>query len=84
MFSTLFLFYEKKLSPEQFKVWQGSLLSAILDLNNNCKQGAFRRLLNSVSGYGGTEITIVDRRQRVGIKAVEIKTLPLSGTIKIC
>ena len=73
----------KKLSPEEFKGWQDALFSVILNSNNNCKQGAFRRILNSVSGYGGREITIVDPRQHVGIKAVEIKTLPASGTKKI-
>ena len=52
----------EKNSHEELKGWQQSLLSVILDPNNNCKQGDIRIILNSfVSSCGGTEITIVDR-----------------------
>ena len=80
----MLLFYGKKLSHEELKGWQDSLLSVILDPKNNCKQGAIRRILNSVvSSCGGLEITIVDRRQRIRIKADKIKMLPVSGSCKI-
>ena len=83
MFSTLLSFYGKKLSHEELKGWQDSLLSVILDPSNNCKQGAIRIILNSVvSSCGGTESTIVDRRQRIRIKD-KIKMLPVSGSCKI-
>ena len=73
----------EKNSHEELKGWQQSLLSVILDPNNNCKQGAIRIILNSfVSSCGGTEITIVDRRQRIRIKD-KIKMLPVSGSCKI-
>ena len=58
-------------------------MSVILDPNNHCKQEVFRRILNSVSSYGGIEITLVDRRQHTGIKGVEIKMLSVSDIKKI-
>ena len=39
--------------------------------------------MNSVSSYGGIEITIVDQRQHTGIKGVEIKMLSVSDIKKI-
>ena len=74
---------QKQLSPKEFKEWKDTLISVILDPNDNCTQGAFRRILNSVSGYAGIEITIAEPRQRIGIKAVEIKLLPVSSSEKI-
>ena len=58
-------------------------MSLILEPNNNWKQRAFRRILNSAGCYGGIEITIAVPRRRVRIKADEIKMLPVSGMKKI-
>ena len=70
---------EKQLSKEEFDGWKETVVSVILDPNNNCRQDAFRRILSSVNVYANLQITIIEPRQRVGVKVIEIKMLPKTG-----
>ena len=70
---------ENQLSKEKFDGWKETVVSVLLDSNKNCRQDAFRRILNSVNVYANLQITIIEPRQRVGVKVIEIKMLPKTG-----
>ena len=74
---------ENQLSKEKFDGWKETVVSVLLDSNKNCRQDAFRRILNSVNVYANLQITIIEPRQRVGVKVTEIKMLPKTGENKI-
>ena len=70
------------MSKEELDGWKEAVVSVILDPNNNCRQGAFGSISSSVNGFANLEITIIEPRQRVGVKAIEIKILPTTGKNK--